>query len=177
MRAATKKSELAQALASCRGAFLSVGLFSGVINILMLTGSIYMLQVYDRVLPSRSVPTLVGLTILILFLFSLQGLLDFVRQRLLTRIGSTLDAELAGRIFGILVTLPLRGRGGAEGLQPLRDFDTVRGFLSGPGPTALFDLPWLPLYLGLCFLLHPWLGLIATIGAALLFGLAILTEV
>src|SRR5918997_3577700 len=177
MRVATKKSELAQALASCRGAFMSVGVFSGVINILMLTGSIYMLQVYDRVLPSRSVPTLVGLTILIFFLFGLQGLLDFIRQRLLTRVGSTLDSELAGRIFGILVTLPLKGRGGAEGLQPLRDFDTVRGFLSGIGPTALFDLPWLPLYLGLCFLLHPWLGLIALVGAVLLFSLAILTEV
>jgi PrtD family type I secretion system ABC transporter len=173
----TKRSELAQALASCRGAFLSVGLFSGVINILMLTGSIYMLQVYDRVLPSRSVPTLVGLTVLIIFLFSLQGLLDFVRQRLLTRIGSTLDAELAARVFGIVVTLPLKGRAGAEGLQPLRDFDTVRGFLSGVGPTALFDLPWLPLYLGLCFLLHPWLGLIALIGAAILFVLAVLTEI
>ena len=82
-----KKSELAQALASCRGAFVSVGVFSGVINILMLTGSIYMLQVYDRVLPSRSVPTLVGLTVLIIFLFGLQGVLDFLRQRLLTRVG------------------------------------------------------------------------------------------
>jgi ATP-binding cassette subfamily C protein len=168
---------MAQALASCRGAFLSVGLFSGVINILMLTGSIYMLQVYDRVLPSRSVPTLIGLTVLVIFLFGLQGLLDFVRQRLLTRVGSTLDAELAGRVFGIVVTLPLRGRSGADGLLPLRDFDTVRGFLSGIGPTALFDLPWLPLYLGLCFLLHPWLGLIALVGAIVLFVLAILTEV
>ena len=177
MRAPTRRSELSQALASCRGAFMSVGIFSGVINILMLTGSIYMMQVYDRVLPSRSVPTLIGLTILIIFLFSLQGLLDFLRQRLLTRVGSTLDAELSGRVFGILVTLPLKGRGGSEGLQPLRDFDTVRGFLSGIGPTALFDLPWLPLYLGLCFLLHPVLGLIALVGAAILFALAVLTEI
>jgi ATP-binding cassette subfamily C protein len=173
----SRKSELAQALASCRGAFLSVGVFSGVINILMLTGSIYMLQVYDRVLPSRSVPTLVGLTVLIIFLFALQGVLDFLRQRLLTRVGSTLDAELSGRVFDIVVTLPLKGRTGSEGLQPLRDFDTVRGFLSGVGPTALFDLPWLPLYLGLCFLLHPWLGAIATVGAVVLFALAVLTEV
>src|SRR5919202_2917654 len=111
MRGGSKKSELAEALASCRGAFLSIGLFSGVINILMLTGSIYMLQVYDRVLPSRSVPTLVGLTLLIIFLFALQGGLDFIRQRLLTRIGSTLDSELSGRIFEIIVTLPLKMRG------------------------------------------------------------------
>ena len=173
----SRKSELALALASCRGAFFSVGIFSGVINVLMLTGSIYMLQVYDRVLPSRSVPTLIGLTVLIIFLFGLQGVLDFLRQRLLTRVGSTLDAELSARIFNIVVTLPLKGRTGAEGLQPLRDFDTVRGFLSGVGPTALFDLPWLPLYLGLCFLLHPWLGLIALVGALILFCLAVMTEV
>jgi ATP-binding cassette subfamily C protein len=177
MRAPPKKSELVQALASCRGAFLSIGLFSGVINILMLTGSIYMLQVYDRVLPSRSVPTLIGLTVLIIFLFGLQGALDWLRQRLLTRIGLTLDAELSKRIYSIIVNLPLKTRGIADGLQPLRDFDAVRSFLSGLGPTALFDLPWLPLYLGLCFLLHPWLGLTALAGAIILGGLAIMTEV
>jgi PrtD family type I secretion system ABC transporter len=177
MKAPSKKSELVQALASCRGAFLSIGLFSGVINILMLTGSIYMLQVYDRVLPSRSVPTLIGLTVLIIFLFGLQGVLDWLRQRLLTRIGLTLDAELSNRIFNIIVSLPLKTRGMSDGLQPLRDFDSVRSFLSGLGPTALFDLPWLPLYLGLCFLLHPWLGLTALGGAIILAGLAILTEV
>ena len=161
-----KKSELAQALASCRGAFVGVGVFSGGVNILMLTGSLYMLQVYDRVLPSRSVPTLIGLSILIVFLFALQGLLDFIRQRLLTRVGSTLDAELSPRIFNIVVTLPLKARMQGDGMQPMRDLDTVRGFLSGVGPTALFDLPWLPLYLGLGFILHFWLGLIALVGAA-----------
>jgi ATP-binding cassette subfamily C protein len=122
------------------------------------------------------VPTLVGLTLLIIFLFGLQGMLDFVRQRLLTRIGSTLDAELSGRVFGVVVALPLKARAQVDGLQPLRDFDTVRSFLSGLGPTALFDLPWLPLYLGLCFLLHPWLGLTALAGAIVLAGLAMLTE-
>jgi ABC-type protease/lipase transport system fused ATPase/permease subunit len=156
---------------------MSIGLFSGVINILMLTGSIYMLQVYDRVLPSRSVPTLIGLTLLIIFLFALQGVLDFLRQRLLTRIGLTVDAELSKRIFNIVVSLPLKTRGLADGLQPLRDFDTVRAFLSGLGPTALFDVPWLPLYLGLCFLLHPWLGVTALGGAIILSALAIMTEV
>src|ERR671910_3518600 len=113
----SRKSELALALGSCRGAFLSVGIFSGVINVLMLTGSIYMLQVYDGVLPSRSVPTLIGLTVLIIFLFSLQGILDFLRQRLLTRVGSTLDSELSGRIFNVVVTLPLKSRGATDGLQ------------------------------------------------------------
>jgi ATP-binding cassette subfamily C protein len=154
-----------------------VGLFSGVINILMLTGSIYMLQVYDRVLPSRSIPTLVGLTVLIIFLFGLQGVLDFLRQRLLTRIGSTLDAELSSRIYSIIVSLPLKMRGPGDGLQPLRDFDSIRVFLSGIGPTALFDLPWLPLYLGLCFLLHPVLGVTALAGAVILFVLTLLTEI
>ena len=176
MAIAKRKSELAEVLATCRSVFITVGLFSGAVNILTLTGSIYMIQIYDRVLPSRSVPTLVGLTLLIVFLFALQGVLDFLRQRLLTRIGSTLDAELSRRIYGIIVTLPLKTTA-SDGLQPMRDFDNIRNFLSGMGPTALFDLPWMPLYLLICFLLHPWLGVTALIGALLLVALTIATEI
>src|SRR5918997_3218190 len=99
MRVATKRSELAQALASCRGAFLSVGLFSGVINILMLTGSFFMLQVYDRVLPSRSVPTLIGLGILAGALFAFQGLLEVIRSRILMRVAEYLDVRLSPRVY------------------------------------------------------------------------------
>jgi PrtD family type I secretion system ABC transporter len=177
MRSSRQKSELSRALASCRGAFWTVGAFSGVVNLLMLTGSIYMLQVYDRVIPSRSVPTLVGLSVLVMFLFSMQGVLDFLRQRLLTRIASILDTNLTHRLYRAVVELPLRSRQTGDGLQHLRDFDGIRSFLSGMGPTALFDLPWLPLYLGLCFLLHPILGLTVFGGSAVLFALAVLTEV
>jgi ATP-binding cassette subfamily C protein len=177
MRQKRDQSELKRVLASCRGAFIGVAVFSGGVNILMLSGSLYMLQVYDRVIPSRSIPTLIGLSILIAFLFALQGLLDTIRQRILTRIGLVLDAELAPRVFNIVVTLPLKTRIQGDGMQPMRDLDTVRGFLSGLGPTSLFDLPWLPLYLGLAFILHFWLGITTLVGAAILCSIALLTEV
>ena len=146
-RPTTQRSELADALAACRGAFISIGLMSGMSNILMLTGAIFMLEVYDRVLPSRSVPTLVGLVILAAGLYAAQGLLDLIRGRILVRIGGRLDEALSGRVYETIVRLPLKVGNRSDGLQPLRDLDSVRSFLSGTGPTALFDLPWLPIYL------------------------------
>ncbi len=125
---------------------------SGMSNILMLTGAIFMLEVYDRVLPSRSVPTLIGLVILAAGLYAAQGLLDLIRGRILVRIGGRLDEALSGRVYETIVRLPLKVGNRNDGLQPLRDLDSVRSFLSGTGPTALFDLPWLPIYLAICFL-------------------------
>src|SRR5436305_8095310 len=169
------RSELAAALAACRHAFVGVALFSGVINLLYLTGSFFMLEVYDRVLPSRSVPTLVGLAVLALVLYGFQGLLDIVRSRLLLRIGRSLDEAMSRRVWRILVRLPLLAPA-ARGLQPLHDLDQVRSFMSGVGPAALFDLPWMPLYLGICFLFHPLIGLAATVGGLLLVVITLLTE-
>jgi ATP-binding cassette subfamily C protein len=171
----TPKSELGDALRACRGAFVGVGLMSCMINLLYLTGSFFMLEVYDRVLPSRSVPTLVGLIVLAGGLYVAQGALDLLRGRILVRIGTSLDEALSARIFQTVVRLPLLA-GRSEGLQPLRDLDNVRAFLSGQGPGALFDLPWLPLYLAICFAFHPMLGLTALIGAIILVALTILTE-
>ena len=168
--------ELRAAVASCRAAFLGVGVFSGLINLLALTSSIYMLQLYDRVIPSHSVPTLVGLTILMLLLFAGYGVLDTVRSRVMSHIGLRIDRALRARVFELVLLLPLRAKS-SDSLQPVRDLDQVRGFLTGAGPIALFDLPWMPFYLGLVFLLHPWLGLLGTIGAATLLGLTMLTEV
>lgn len=168
---------LASALRLCRPAFVGVGVFSAVINVLALTSSIYMLQLYDRVIPSHNVATLVGLSVLMLILFGGYGVLDMVRTRLMSRIGLRIDRGLRERVFGLVLALPLRTRGGGDGQQPVRDLDTIRGFLSGAGPIALFDLPWMPFYLGIVYLLHPWLGLLATAGALLLVGLTILTEV
>jgi ATP-binding cassette subfamily C protein PrsD len=169
------RSELAQALASCKSAFVSTALFSGMSNVLMLTGAFFMLQVYDRVLPSRSVPTLVALAILVAVLFAFLAILDMIRSRMLVRIGASLDDALSARVYDTIVRLPLmRSRG--EGLQPLRDLDAVRGFLSGPGPTALFDLPWMPLYIGIVASFHIALGIAATIGALILITLTLLTE-
>jgi len=168
--------ELGNAMRRCRAAFLGVGLFSAMINVLALTSSIYMLQLYDRVLPSHSVPTLVGLTILMLILFAGYGLLDMVRARVMSRIGLRIDRSLRARVFALVIQLPLRVRGAVDAQQPVRDLDQIRAFLIGSGPIALFDLPWMPLYLGLVYLLHPWLGLLATSGALILIALTVLTE-
>ncbi|CDX37945.1 Type I secretion system ATP-binding protein PrsD [Mesorhizobium plurifarium] len=169
-------SELADALRACRSAFLAVGLFSGVLNILMLAGSLYMLEVYDRVLPSRSLPTLVGLSVLLLILYSGQGVLEFVRGRVLVRIGGALDESLGGRVYQSILRLPLKTGRDGDSLQPMRDLDSIRVFLSGSGPTALFDLPWLPLYLFIIFMFHWLLGITALVGAIVLVALTVMAE-
>lgn len=169
-------SELGDALASFRGAFTAVAGFSGLINVLMLSGSLFMLQVYDRVLPSRSVPTLVALIVMVAVLYAFQGVLETVRARVLTRIGAGIDEIISSRVFACIVRLPLRTRDRGEGLQALRDLDQVSGFLSGSGPAALFDLPWIPLYVGICFLFHPWIGVAALAGAMLLISLTVLAD-
>ncbi|MFS8037818.1 type I secretion system permease/ATPase [Xanthobacter sp. AM11] len=165
-----------RALATCRRAFLAVGAFSAVVNVLMLTGSLYMLQVYDRVLPSRSLPTLVALSIIVMVLYAVQGLFDWLRQRILGRIAVVLDQALSGPVVAAILRGPLRRREEASGLQLSRDLDTVRSFLSGLGPTTLFDLPWMPLYVFACFLLHPYLGWTLVGGALVLVSLTLITE-
>lgn len=152
-----------------------MALFSALVNILMLTGSVYMLQVYDRVLPSRSLPTLVALTIIVAALYILLGVFDWLRQRILSRIGVALDRKLATPVVGAILGAQVRG--GPGGTQLSRDLDSVRSFLSGLGPTTFFDLPWIPLYGGLCFVLHPYLGWTLVAGAVLLILIALLTEV
>ena len=156
--------------------FVGVGVFSGVINVLILTGSVYMLQVYDRVLPSRSVPTLIGITILLVVVYAAYGALDFARTRALSRIGLGIDRQLRARVMEAVLLVPLRARQGTDALQPVRDLDQIRTFLSGLGPTALFDMPWLPFYVGLIYFLHPTLGMFAIAAAVLLVVLTVLTE-
>jgi ATP-binding cassette subfamily C protein len=145
-------------------------------NILMLTGSLFMLEVYDRVLPSRSVPTLVALLILTAGLYAAQGFIDAIRSRILVRIGDSLDETMSMRVYDAIVRLPLKIGGKGDGSQPIRDLDSVRGFLSGAGPSAFFDLPWLPVYLAVCFLFHPYIGLTALGGAIILIALTVATE-
>lgn len=169
------QSELRGAMRACRGAFVGIALFSCLVNVLTLTGSLFMLEVYDRVLPSRSVPTLLALSALTAMLFGFQAILEIMRGRLLIRIGNHIDRALSPRIFDIIVKWPLRAKGGVE-QQAVRDIETVRGFLSGAGPTVVFDLPWLPFYLALCFAFHPLIGATALGGAAVLVTLALLTE-
>ena len=168
--------ELVSALAQCRTAFVGVAAMSGLVNVLYLTGSFFMLEVYDRVIPSRSVPTLVGLCVLALVLYAFQGALETLRARVLARVGAALDEALSGRVFDIVVRAPLKGAAPGDGLLPLRDLDALRAFLGGAGPSAFFDLPWMPIYLAICFLFHPLIGVAALVGAAVLATLGLLTD-
>ncbi|MGA8953712.1 MAG: type I secretion system permease/ATPase [Xanthobacteraceae bacterium] len=170
-------SELAVALGACRRAFVATALFSGMSNILMLAGALFMLEVYDRVLPSRSVPTLVALLLLVAGLYGAQGLIDMIRSRILVRIGHSLDEAMSLRVYDAIVRLPLKIGSKGDGTQPIRDLDAVRGFLSGSGPVAFFDLPWMPVYLAICFLFHPYIGLTALAGAIILVTLTVVTEI
>ena len=173
--AGAPRTELAAALTACRASYLGVAVFTGILNLLYLTGSFFMLQVYDRVLPGRSVPTLVGLCILAAILYGFQAVLEIVRNRVLVRIAGGLAETLDDRVYNLVVKLPLRAPA-MSGVEPVRDLDQIRAFMSGGGPAALFDLPWLPLYLGICYLFHPWLGITATVGALLLVVITAVTE-
>jgi ATP-binding cassette subfamily C protein PrsD len=170
------RSDLAAALVACRGAFIGTAAISGMSNILMLTGAMFMLEVYDRVLPSRSMATLLGLVVLVAGLYVALGILDALRGRILARVGGALDETLSGRVYDTLVRLPLRIGSRSEGNQPLRDLDAIRSYFSSLGPVALFDLPWIPLYLAVCFAFHPLIGFTALAGAVVLIALTVLTE-
>ncbi len=169
-------SSVKESISNARFAFVGIGVFSGMINLLALTGSLYMLQVYDRVVPSKSVPTLIGFTVLMALLYLAFGALDYARMRVLSRIGLGIDRLLRERVLEAVLLLPLRVRQGLDGIQPVRDLDQIRSFLSGMGPTALFDMPWMPIYLALVYVLHPVLGLFATVAGIALIGLTALTE-
>ena len=153
-----------------------VAVFSGIVNLLMLSGSLYMLQVYDRVLPSRSVPTLIGLSILVAFAYLFQGYFDAVRMRMLSRIGALFDAALQEPIHQAMAMLPLKGARPLLAQQPLRDLDQVRSFLASIGPTAFLDMPWIPFFVLVLFAFHPIIGLTAMLGAAGIVGMALFAE-
>jgi ATP-binding cassette, subfamily C, type I secretion system permease/ATPase len=155
---------------------VGIAVFSGVINVLMLSGSLYMLQVYDRVIPSRNVATLLGLSLMVLFAYLVQGYFDALRTRMLCRVATLFDAGLQRSIHTALATLPLRGVKPMLMQQPLRDLDQIRGFMSGMGPTAFLDMPWIPIFLIALFLFHPAIGVTALIGTAGIVAMTLLTE-
>ena len=167
--------DIGDVLRSCRRAFIGVGAFSFIINLLMLTGPLFMLQVYDRVLTSQSIPTLIALTVLVFGLYVFMGALEFIRSRVLARIGVKLDRDLSRQTFALWIKQGLMKRS-AGSAEPLSDLQKLKQFLGGTGPSTLFDIPWVPVYLGIIFLLHVTLGLVATIGAVLIFVLALLNE-
>jgi PrtD family type I secretion system ABC transporter len=170
------RGELREALRACRSGIVGIGIAGALINILYLSGSLYMLEVYDRVLTSRSIPTLIGLSVMVVILYGFQGCLDLLRSRVLVRIGRSLGESLSPRIYAVIGRIALSTRSAGDGLQPLRDIDQVRGFLSSPGPVALLDLPWMPFYILICFLFHFWLGVTALGGALVIVCFTILTE-
>ena len=159
----------------CRPALLFAILFSSVINLLMLVPPLYMMQVYDRVLSSRSEATLVALTVLTLGAFVAVGLLEVTRSRILVRVSARLDTLLSPLIFDAVFRNHVRTMGGAR-TQPLNDVATVRQFAAGQGLFAFFDIPWAPIFLLLLFLLHPLLGLLSLGGGVILVILAFATE-
>ena len=166
---------VAQALRAVRGAFLGVGVLSGVSNLLMLTGPLFMILIYDRVLTSGSVPTLVALGVLVMGLYACLGLIEILRSRVLARIGERIDETLGSASFRLALELPLAAPLGTPA-RPVGDLDLIRGFLAGQGPIALCDLPWLPVYLALVFAFHPWLGWLAVAGSLLLMASTLASE-
>lgn len=169
----TTSPEIPRALGAVRGYFVTAGIFSLAINLLYLAGPLYMLQVYDRVVSSGSVTTLVMLSLALLLAYGALSGLDFVRARVLSRAGIRLDSLLADRVVAATLEQP-----SSETLrsQPLRDFDTFRQFITGSGIHAIFDLPWAPVYLIVIFLLHPLLGAFALLGIVVLSLMALVNE-
>jgi ATP-binding cassette subfamily C protein len=175
-RAPASHPAITAALRDCRRTAWSVGLFSGAVNILMLAGPLYMLQVYDRVLASRSVPTLIALSLLLGGAFIVQAVIDLVRSRIVARAAGFLDQHLSAVVHGAVIRLAAVGRSGGDAHEPVRDLDQIRAFLTGQGPIAIVDLPWIPVFLFICALVHPWLGLLSLAGGILLAGATLLTE-
>ncbi|MGB3335553.1 MAG: type I secretion system permease/ATPase [Devosia sp.] len=163
-----------------RKEFKAVAVFlfwiSGIINLLALTGSFYMLQIYDRALTSGSIPTLAALSVLVIGLYLFQGVFDIIRSQLLVRIGARFDRMLAPIAHRVSVDMPRFGFSTGEALERGRDVDTIRSFMGSQGPVALFDLPWVPLYILFVYFLHPVLGAITLGGAFVLTLLTVWTE-
>jgi len=176
-RPAAAKSALREAVATCRSSFFAAGFFSLIVNMLLLLPSIYMLQIYERVLTFNSESTLVMLTLITVFLYMVMGGLEWVRSQILIVTGARLDRLLGGRVFDSVFMQTLLSGGRIASAQPLGDLLQLRQFLTGPGLFAFFDAPWLPIYVAVMFLFHPAFGVAAIIAAMILLGLAIWNEV
>lgn len=170
------RSVVGRAVMDAKGAIKGIAIFSIFINILMLTGPLYMLQVYDRVLISASVPTLVSISILMVGMFAFMGFLEFCRSRVLLRVADKVEKDLGGRTFDAWMTQGLAGKSAAR-MAPLNDIATLRQFLAGNAPGTFFDIPWVVIYIAVIFALHWMLGVMAVIGTLIILALAIYNEV
>lgn len=171
-----KYGKLNASLKGFQSASALIFIISGVVNLLALTGAFYMLQIYDRALTSQSIPTLIALSALAIGLYMIQGVLDVTRSQVLVRLGARLDQRLSPLAHRVTVDMPRYGFSSAEAVERGRDVDTLRFFLSGQAPIALFDLPWTPLYLAFVYMLHPYLGLMVLGGALILATLTLTAE-
>jgi PrtD family type I secretion system ABC transporter len=174
-QAQPSRGEVRAALFAHPGALFSVFVFSCLVNILMLTGPIFMMQVYDRVLSSGSVPTLLALLLIVAVLYVYYAFLESIRQRAFQRLGRSFEESLRARVFDASAELSLNKRSNFGG-QPIQDLVLIRQFLSGTGPTAYLDMPWVPIYLIFVTFLHPYLGILGVIAAIIIFTLAIMTD-
>jgi len=173
---ANKPNPLKQALATCRSSFISVAFFSMCINILMLVPAIYMLQVYDRVITSGSETTLLMITLILVLMMVTLGALEWVRSRILVRVATRLSMQLNKRAFDVSFKQSLYTGGAMSGAQPIQDLNGLRQFMTGNGLFAFFDAPWIPLYMFVMFLFHPWYGWVGVASAILLTVLAVINE-
>ena len=170
-------AEIRRALAESRRLFLAIAVFSAFVNLLMLTGPLFMLQVYDRVLTSRSEATLVALVLIVTFLFLMMGLLDHFRARVLARAGARFQARLDPRVLGAILTRAgLSPQARSAPATGLADLEAMQRFASGPGPFAFFDAPWTPVFLFVLFAFHWLLGVLAVFSGVLLVLLALLNS-
>ncbi len=167
--------EIGQIYRTSRNTLVAAAVFSAIVNILMLTGPLFMLQVYDRVLSSGSVSTLVGLIVIVAILYAYYGFLEFLRARLMVRLGRRVEEQLRDRVFDAVTAHALRRTPGM-GSQPLNDLATIRQYLSGQGPFAFFDMPWMPFYLAIIFGMHWLLGVASLAAAVAIFILALWSE-
>lgn len=140
---------------------VGAALFSGVINLLALIGPLFMLEVYDRVIPSRSLPTLVALGLLVAGAYLVFAALDIIRSRIMSRIAGMVDRSLSTQVFRIIAGTPLKIALDQDPLKPAQELEQIRAFIAGPGLMAFFDLPWMPVYLAVSFYIHPSLGWLA----------------
>lgn len=170
------KNEISETLMSFKSAFRTVGVFSAIINLLMLAPSLYMLQVYDRVLQSQNETTLLMLTLLMLGAYAFMSTLEYIRSFIVIRVGAKLDMQLNKRIYTAAFEQNLKSGGGIAG-QALQDLTTLRQFLTGNGLFAFFDAPWFPIYLAVIFMFDFWLGLFALIAVIIMVILAYINEV
>lgn len=172
----TGKAELVAARRESRPLFIAAFVFSIFVNLLMLTGPLYMLQVYDRVLGSRSEETLVALSVLVIFLYAMMGILDYARGRILSRIGARFQDKLDRRVFSAMLRKSNLMPKSGDNNTGLRDLESVQSLLSSPALLALFDMPWTPFFVAAIFIFHPWLGYLALAGGALLVILTFVNQ-